>query len=58
MLAHCLQRWPNIKLALGRRLVFAGIWSCAGEQSPAHMSENAHQVKLNDVAPSVTSAQP
>ena len=27
MLAHRLQCWPNIKLALGRRLVFALVWS-------------------------------
>ena len=34
MLVHCPGCWPNLKLALGQRLV------------------------LNDVAPSVTSAQP
>ena len=26
MLAHRLRRWINIKLELGQRLVFAGIW--------------------------------
>ena len=26
MLAHCLRRWPNIKPALGERLVFAGMY--------------------------------
>ena len=27
MLVHRLRRWTNIKLALGLRFVFAGMWS-------------------------------
>ena len=31
MLVHRPRRWPNNKLAIDRRIVFAGIWSGAGE---------------------------
>ena len=40
------------RLALGRRVLFSGIWP------GAHMSENTHQVNLNDVAPSMTTVKP